>query len=242
MKLAVCDDDSRVITQVESIIIKYNRHNVEENRFSSTSFTAPMTLLDELSDGQLFDAFILDIEMESLDGFTLAREIRKYIPTAAIVFLSSHTEYNYTQEGYKVQALRYVSKLAMEASLTEALETAAKVCKSSEIKYYTISHYNDIVRIPYHDIIYIHRVSRTTEIVTENSGRPILRKPLKDIMDELDDKRFVYTDRSCIVNGNYVVSVQKNALGLRNGDTLPVSRKMMPKVKMDLLSLWGGLG
>lgn len=242
MKLAICDDDSKIISQVEKVIDTFDKLRPSDNQFLPHSFTCPTALRDEITDGQIFDAFILDIEMECLDGFSLAREIRKHMPTAVIVFLSSHTEYNFTQEGYKVQALRYVSKLAMEVSLTEALETTAEVCKASEIKYYTISHYNDIIRIPNNDIIYIHRISRTTEIVTANNGRLILRKPLKDIMYELDDKRFVYTDRSCIVNGNYVISVQKNALGLRNGDTLPVSRKMMPKVKMDLLSLWGGLG
>ena len=241
MKLAICDDDSKLIAQVDKLIEKYNQANTEENRFLPESFTYSTALRDELADGAVFDAFILDIEMEVMDGFSLAREIRKYLPAAAIIFLSSHTEFNYTQEGYKVRALRYVSKLAMETSLTEALETAAKAHKTPDIKYYAISHYNDIVRIPYDEIVYVHRISRTTEIVTESNGRPAIRKPLKEVMEELNDKRFVCTDRSCIVNGNFVVSVKKNALCLRNGDTLPVSRKMMPQVKQDLINLWGDL-
>lgn len=241
MKLAICDDDIKTISRAEEVIAAYNRVSVLDSQFSPSSFTCPTTLRDEITDGQIFDAFILDIEMEMLDGFSLAREIRKYMPTAAIIFLSSHTEYNYTQEGYKVRALRYVSKLTMETSLMEALETAAKACQFPDIKYFTISHYNDILRIPYDEIIYIHRVSRTTEIVTENNDRPVIRMALKEVMDKLDDHRFVYTDRSCIVNGNFVVSVQKSALCLRNGETLPVSRKMMSQVKTDLLSLWGGL-
>lgn len=241
MKVAVCDDDSKTISQVEKVIAAYNGVSSLDSQFCPYSFTCPTTLRDEITDGQFFDAFILDIEMEMLDGFSLAREIRKYMPTAAIVFLSSHTEYNYTQEGYKVRALRYVSKLTMETSLIEALEAAARACQFPDIKYFTISHYNDILRIPYDEIVYIHRVSRTTEIVIENSDRPVIRMTLKEVMDKLDDHRFVYIDRSCIVNGNFVVSVQKSALCLRNGETLPVSRKMMPRVKSDLLSLWGGL-
>lgn len=129
----------------------------------------------------------------------------------------------------------------MQATIEEALETAAEVSKTNETRFYTIQHYNDILRIHLDEIVYIHRVNRTTEIVTEKNGRPVIRKPLKDILRELDDKRFIYTDRSCIVNGDFVVSVQNNALCLRNGETLPISRKMMPNVKVELLQLWGNL-
>lgn len=109
-----------------------------------------MVLRDEIVDGEVFDVFVLDIEMEMLDGFALAYEIRQHRPLAAIVFLSSHTEYNYTKERYKVRALRYVSKLTMETSMMEVLDTAAKACKITEIKDDTFSHDNDIIRIPYH--------------------------------------------------------------------------------------------
>lgn len=241
LKIAVCDDDSKVIPQIEKIVETYNRSHPECEPFTCQSFTCPTVLRDEIVDGELFDAFILDIEMEALDGFALAREVRNRMPMAAIILLSSHTEFHFTQEGYKVQALRYVSKLAMETGMMEALETAAQACQIADSRYYTISHYNDIVRIPLDEIIYIRRVNRTTEIVTVNDGRPVIRKPLKEVMDGLADKRFIYSDRSCIVNGDFVVSIQNNALALRSGETLPVSRKMMPKVKLELLRLWGGL-
>lgn len=241
LKLAICDDDSRIISRMEKIVEYFNEAHEKEEQFEPAAFTCSMVLRDEIVDGKVFDAFVLDIEMERLDGFALAYEIRRHLPLAAIVFLSSHTEYNYTQEGYKVRALRYVSKLTMETSMMEALDTAAKACKITEIKYYTLSHYNDIIRVPLDEIVYIHRVSRTTEIVTADQGRFVLRKPLKTVMAELGDKRFIYSDRSCIVNGDHVVGVENNTLTLRGGETLPVSRKIMPTVKLELLRLWGGL-
>lgn len=241
LKAAICDDDRKALSQIERYIEDYNKTHPEEVQFSSKTFVCPTALRDEVVDGEHFDTFILDIEMEGMDGFTLAREIREHLPTASIVFLSSHTEFSYAQEGYKVQALRYVSKLTMQATIEEALETAAEVSKTNETRFYIIQHYNDILRIHLDEIVYIHRVNRTTEIVTEKNGRPVIRKPLKDILRELDDKRFIYTDRSCIVNGDFVVSVQNNALCLRNGETLPISRKMMPNVKVELLQLWGNL-
>lgn len=239
LKLAICDDNYNDIENCKRIVEGYN--SAHTSRFSVKEFQYPATLRDEIVDGELFDVFILDIAMEALDGFSLAAVIRRYIPDAAIIFLSSHTDYDFTREGYKVQALRYVSKLAMEAGLTEALDAAARACRAAEDRYYTISHYNDLLRIPLDEIVCIRRVSRTTELITERLGRPVIRKPLKEVMRELNDARFIYTNKSCIVNGNFVVSVQSNALALRGGEVLPVSRKMMPAVKSGLLRLWGGL-
>ena len=68
MKLAICDDDIKTISRAEEVIAAYNRVSVLDSQFSPSSFTCPTTLRDEITDGQIFDAFILDIEMEMLDG------------------------------------------------------------------------------------------------------------------------------------------------------------------------------
>lgn len=173
LKAAICDDDRKALSQIERYIVDYNKTHPEEFQFSSKTFVCPTALRDEVVDGEHFDTFILDIEMEGMDGFTLAREIREHLPTASIVFLSSHAEFSYAQEGYKVQALRYVSKLTMQATIGEALETAAEVSKTKETRFYTIQHYNVILRIDLDEIVYIHRVNRTTEIVTEKMAGPL---------------------------------------------------------------------
>jgi hypothetical protein len=61
----------------------------------------------------------------------------------------------------------------MQATIEEALETAAEVSKTNETRFYTIQHYNDILRIHLDEIVYIHRVNRTTEIVTEKMAGPL---------------------------------------------------------------------
>lgn len=79
---------------VFSVKTRYNiegYNNAHTNRFSVKEFQYPATLRDEIVDGELFDAFILDIAMETLDGFSLAKVIRRYMPDAFIILLSYHT-------------------------------------------------------------------------------------------------------------------------------------------------------
>ena len=213
IKLAICDDDALIMNKAEALIQAFNRTHKEEVNYSVEKYSSPQTLCDDVLEGKVFDVFLLDMEMPEMSGVSLAGKIREQIPSCGIIFLSSHTEFQFTQEGYKVQALRYVSKLVMETALTEALEAAIKAHQKGEDSYYTFSHYSDVVRIPLGEILYVHRVKRMA----------------------------VFVDRSCFVNLNQIMSLAENEVTLKNGEKLPVSRKMLPVVKSTILKLWGGV-
>lgn len=46
-------------------------------------------------------------------------------------------------------------------------------------------------------------------------------------------------DRSCFVNLDRVQGLEGSLLVLANGEKLPISRPMLPKVKEAIISLWG---
>ena len=68
-----------------------------------------------------------------------------------------------------------------------------------------------------------------------------IKKPLKDIFEEIKDPRFIFIDRSCFVNLDHVVRITDNEVYLQDDHILPVSRRMVPIVKTALLKLWGEL-
>ena len=119
-RIAVCDDDAIFLERVEQLLKKYAKEN--DQTFGLTCLQNPQTLWDEVNDGTIFDIFILDIEMPELDGLKLAERIRQASPNAPILFFTSHVELS--REGYKVEALRFVSKVSMESELPEALDAA----------------------------------------------------------------------------------------------------------------------
>ncbi len=240
LRCAVCDDEAGILDKVEKLVQTYNRSHREGANFQVKCYTSPQCLWDEVEGGQSFDVFLLDIEMDELDGITLAERIRTADPAAVILLLSSHTEFHVTKKGYKVQALRYVSKLAMETDLTEAFDAAAAVCKKAKPAYLTLTHYSDMIRIPVSEIVYVHRVGRMTEIVTQRQGDQRTKRPLRDIFAEIDDGRFLFIiDRGCFVNTDFILQITDRSIVLKDRESLPVSRNMLPQVKAALLRSWG---
>ena len=109
-KIALCDDDSRFVNKI-SCLIQSILHS-ENDSPVITTYVNPVALTAAVADGERYDLFILDVQMPGMDGFEVAKSIRENQPNAILLFLSSHLDY--AMEGYKVRALRYVSKLDIE--------------------------------------------------------------------------------------------------------------------------------
>lgn len=241
LQLAICDDEPGFLEKAEKAILEFNQAHKDSASFQVTKYVSPKLLYEDVQEGKTFDVFLLDMEMKEMNGIDLAMRIRETNSLAVIVFLSSHTEFQFTQEGYKVQALRYVSKLTMETTLPEALEASIQMQERMKPRYFVFTHYRETVRIPLHELIYIQKVKRMAELHTEKQGEYQVKRPLRDIFAELNDIRFAFVDQSCIVNLDRVIQLVDSEVTLTNGVRLPVSRKMLPVLKSSMLRLWRDL-
>lgn len=124
IRLAVCDDEANSLNQVEQLVSEYNQNRTSEGKVVISTFLSPKALLANVSDGDDYDVYILDIEMPGINGLTLARAIQKIQEHAVIIFLTSHSSMSFTVETVKLGAIRYVNKLNMEESLPEALDVS----------------------------------------------------------------------------------------------------------------------
>lgn len=235
IKITVCDDSESDIALVRNEIDRYCEK--KRRQFSVNSFTKPDLLLFELQDGKISDIYILDVSMPVMDGFELAKNIREYSTTAVIIFLTSHDDQ--AINGYQAKALRYVIKLRLSQDLEEALDCAVEEITKSDSDVVTLHRYNDYWRIPFSDIICVSRISRQLVITTESYGEITDNRGIKQFFDELNDRRFIFTDRSSFVNIDYISQITGYSLKLKNGMNLPISRRSMQNVKQTLLEQWG---
>lgn len=95
------------------------------------------------------------------------------------------------------------------------------------------------VNILYQEILYVHKDRRNVEIVTADQEPVTDSRGIKELFQELADPRFLFIDRSCFVNLDRVQGLEGSLLVLANGEKLPISRPMLPKVKEAIISLWG---
>lgn len=236
LKIALCDDDSLFVGKLTGQVQSYLKSR--EEMPAITSYTNPVALVTSLADGERYDIYVLDVEMPQMNGLEVAREIRNYHPNAVLFFLSSHL--SYATEGYKVEALRYVSKLDLENTLPEALEQALKSIEKIDSSALIVRHYQNVTRILYKEILYVKKNQRSVQIITERQGSIRDNRGLKELFGEINDPRFIFTDRAYFINLDYAQELDGAWMLMTNGDRIPISRPMMPQVKKAIITLWGG--
>lgn len=239
--LAICDDESISLEKAEKVILSYNNSLDSQTKLHVDKFQSGKVLLANVEDGDSFDIYVLDIEMPEMDGLSLARAIRNFQEHAVLIILTSHSNMNFTEESFKLNVLRYVNKMNMEKTLPEALDAAIKQVQVQAPLYLLVTHYHDVTRVPYQDIVYVHRVKRLTEIVLKDRQTVQDGRTLAEVYQKLDALRFVYVERGCFVNLDYVFRISGSEIILKNGDKLAVSRNLLPKVKQTIFHLWGGV-
>lgn len=237
LRIALCDDDLNFMQRLQQDIMEWYQGSADSGNVSVTKFSDSNYLARTIDSGSGFDVFFVDIEMPQMDGLELAEHIRTHLPAAMIIFLTSHSEFS--MEGYKFGALRYIPKLDMARQLPEALTAVQAAFTKLESRFLTVRRYSDIMRVPYQEIIYVRHVLRTSQITTLNLGVIKDGRGLKEIHEQLGDERFIYIDRSTFVNLDHIRQIKGSEVILRNSEHLPISRQMLTKVKCTINRLWG---
>ena len=235
IRVAFCDDDSHFLERLhQSVDLWFTEHQIVS---SCTEYLSAKALWNSIETTG-FDIFFLDIEMPEIDGMELARQIREALPDSVIIFLTSHDEF--APDGYRVQALRYLSKLTWKQYLSEALSAAMEQQEKQPTGSLAVSHYGNIHRIPYRDILYIRHISRYCQIVTK-AGKTIQdERGIKRLFEIIEDERFIFIDRGAFINLDYIQKIENGEAVMINGDSLPISRRLLPQVKLTINRYYGG--
>jgi len=235
LNIVICDDSQPAIADVKNALAAYasNTHN----EFNIKSFNSAKALVYELEDNIIADIYFLDVMMPDIDGFSVAAKIREKSESAVIIFLTSLEAR--ASEGYKVKALRYLSKFHIEQDFDEAMDCALKELEKETERSIILHRYNDRWRVPFSNIISVQRVMRQLVIQTERFGELTDNRGIKELFESLNDMRFVMIDRSCFVNLEYIIGIDGNDLLLKDGRRLAVSRRALPAVKEAIAAYWG---
>lgn len=130
LQIAVCDDEKVFIEKIKKNVSEYfDRRQIEYKIDTFISGNEFVELREKMKD---FDIVFMDIDMDGLNGIETAREMRKVCPDAFLIFVTAFI--NYTLEGYKVEAIRYVLKdrETLADGLAEALDAVMGKMNMSE--------------------------------------------------------------------------------------------------------------
>lgn len=233
--VALCDDDPHFLKQLRQATAQW--FTERQIIFSAIEFSSAKHLLDSVKETS-YDVFFLDIEMPEVDGMQLAKLIRETLPDSIIIFLTSHDEF--APDGYRVQALRYLSKQTWKKFLSEALDAATAQVEKQGTGSLTVSHYGNIQHIPHRDILYIRHISRYCEIAIKAGETIQDDRGIKKLFEIIGDGRFIFIDRGAFINLDYLQKIENGQAVMTNGHSLPISRRLLPQVKLTINRYYGG--
>lgn len=190
------------------------------------------------------DVLFLDIQMPGLTGLEIAKHASG---RCHVVFVTAYDQY--AVAAFEEGAVDYVMKPLNAARLATAcdrvktrlptapvnlenlLEMLAKRAAQahSYLRWINASQGADVRLITVDEICYFQSDTKYTRAVTANN-ECLIRKSLKELLDELDPSLFWQIHRSTIVNVNAIAAVSRDFAGhlivkLKNRkETLPVSQ------------------
>ena len=129
IRIAICDDEKKILDEVSGYIKNYaekKSKEIEVFRFDSAA-----SLIGNLEEGRTFDVFVLDVYIGDEMGTALSGYIRKFGIESPIIFATTSVEH--APESYETGTLRYLIKPINLAKFYEAMDAAlASVEKISQ--------------------------------------------------------------------------------------------------------------
>ena len=229
-RIAVCDDRQTDRDYLASLLEEWAAsvgHIVQSRLFPSAE-----AFLFCYEEDKSWDMLLLDIEMDGMDGVTLAKKVRRENRTVQLIFVTGYSEY--ISEGYEVSALHYLVKPIRRDKFFTVLDRAAEQCARNG-HFLTLAQSKEMIRLPLYEICYLEASRNYVTIHGENGQNYTIRHTLSELERELDD-RFFRTGRSYIVNLACIRKVTRTDIHLKNGELVPLPRGMYKTLNQAIIS------
>lgn len=190
----------------------------------------------------------LDIRMPGLDGMQVA----KAAPGTRVVFVTAYDEYavgafDNAAVDYLLKPIsdarlaQCVARLALQSDAAGAHVSApaavpARQSAGTVLEWLTVRLGDTTRLVAVNEVLYFRSGDKYTEAVTV-AERHLIRTPLKELLDQLDQRYFAQIHRGVIVNLRKVERIERDLLGrstlyLRDhAEVLTVSRSYLDQFK-----------
>lgn len=219
VNIIICEDNSKDRNNILEIVNTYMLKNKLEHK--THIYDDYNKKFDEIIESKIpFKIYLLDIETPSGSGIDMARKIRQKDVDSVIIFLTVHEELGNVILKNDLMFLSFINKFDnLKYRLNKSLKKALELLKHKNIIKFTDR--NIIYTINIDDILYLTKESfeRKTIIKTDYTEFKV-NKTLAEIVEMLDD-RFIQTHRSCYINKDRKVKIDKakRVITFDNGET-----------------------
>lgn len=230
--IAICDDNKQYRDLITNYIETYNS-NMNAKFIVDVFCTGSDLLKQNLLHYQIF---ILDIEMNDLNGIETATEIRKVNKHGILWFLTVSKEY--IMEGYKAEAYKYLLKPLDYDQFSKEFADTIQWMQEKTVKLLTIPYNGDLYQINANDINYIEVLGHKIIYHTDNDVIESI-DTLHNIEETLMNLNFYRIHRSFLINLSKVKHLRKTEVIMNNNEHVPLSRHKEKGFRKYYTQVWG---
>lgn len=248
VSIYLCEDEALQLSYFEKMIKKYISDSGRDAELISARRSPEQTLADAKEHGsgtgrRAPSLFLIDIRLKgsSMDGFALAREVKRCVKDCYLVFLTSREELAYKAFEYELGISDYIVKRpedfledhisdSIKRRLDNIFDRIDRESDRGRKESFSIECGSRRIEVEKSSIILIQSLKRKhqSEICTD-SQRLTTDQPLAALKERLGED-FIYISRSCIVQKRKIVEIDKKNrfITLEGGYQAEVSFRRLP--------------
>ena len=234
MNAAIVDDMATECEILRSLLKQYETN--QHQPMQITEFHSGKELLADYIPGS-YDVVFMDIYLNNENGVDCALKLRQLDENLNLIFLTTSSEFGV--KSYDVRAADYIVKPATLDKLSRALHYC-KIAEPQSVPSITVTTRNQLLEITLDRILYADYQNRCACIHLKDCLVPV-----SGSFSELTDKlcsypQFMSCFKGIVINLKEVRELGSDSLILKNGEQLPVSRRLQRQVQQQRLSLSAG--
>lgn len=217
-KIAVCDDEQNQIEYLSGLVRDW------AGQSGCTAQIVPFLSAEAFwfryEDEKNYDILLLDIEMESMSGVELARQLRTCDDTIQILFITGYSDY--IAQGYEVAALHYLMKPVSGEKLGAVLDRAAANLHKKGRSIFVWCD-RGCQRILTDTIVYAEVLSHTVTIYTIDKKAYQTKCSISEL-EQLLGGDFIRCHRSYLAGLKHIARMTKSEVLFEDGRSVPLAR------------------
>ena len=237
-KIAICDDEKYFQNRLEEILRNYQRE--KGVLYEINAFNSGKELINLGADLAQYKIVFLDINMDELDGIWTAKRIREISDDVFLVFVTAFVDYSL--EGYKVDAVRYILKNNenLDAAIYECIDAIFEKM-NYKVTWKEIKFLESCKKVPLDRILYIEsKLHKLTFFIMEDGlVKYTLYETLDKIEEDFAENNFIRIHQSFLVNMKHIRKIERYCLTLNNGMTLNIPRARYKNVEDTFITYKG---
>ena len=198
------------------------------------------------------DAAFLDVRMPQVDGLEAARQLCLRAHPPLIVFVTAYDAY--ALDAFETAAIDYLLKPVEIARLTKCIERlsgqlsrgsgddigematriaellGSQSARKEKLRFVRAGAGTTVKLIPVAEVLWFEAEDKYITVATRE-GDSIIRMPLRELLEQLDEEVFWQIHRGTVVNSQHIALAKRDELGhltltlKGRKDEIPVSRQ-----------------